>query len=96
MGALSCVFMAKESWRSNAVISTNQSTVSGWIWTNESAPLCLADNAVVVHHCWGGAADFLSRHFLTLRLDVGQTWGQNGALQVLDLEHLVPVTSIMS
>ena len=35
--ALSCVFVAKESWRSNTMISANQSTVFGWIWTNESA-----------------------------------------------------------
>ena len=27
--------MAYESWRSNIMISTNQSTVSGYIWTND-------------------------------------------------------------
>ena len=37
--SLNCVFMAYESWRRNMMISTNQSTVSRWIWTNESAPL---------------------------------------------------------
>ena len=28
-------------WRSNIMIPTNQSTVSGGIWTNERSPLCL-------------------------------------------------------
>ena len=37
-----CLYgMALESWRSNSMISTNQSTVSGWTWTNERSPLCL-------------------------------------------------------
>ena len=35
---LSVVFRALESWRSNNMISTNQSTVSRRIWTNESVP----------------------------------------------------------
>ena len=41
MRALSCVFMALESWHSNTTISTNQSTVCLYIWTNERSPLCL-------------------------------------------------------
>ena len=49
MGALSCVFMADENWRSNTMISTNQSTVSLWIWTNERSPPCLeATTAMMV------------------------------------------------
>ena len=31
--------MALESWLNNIMISTNQSAVSRWIWTNESAYL---------------------------------------------------------
>ena len=30
------------------MISTNQSTVSGWIWTNESAPLCTESLYIVL------------------------------------------------
>ena len=29
-------------WHKRAGVATNQSPVSGWIWTNESGPLCLA------------------------------------------------------
>ena len=36
--AYSMIFLAKESWRSNTMNSTNQSIISRGIWTNESAP----------------------------------------------------------
>ena len=39
--------MAQESWRRDMVISTNQSTVSEGIWTNESAPVCKPVNLSV-------------------------------------------------
>ena len=32
------LFCHIESWRSNIMISTNQRSVSWWIWTNENAP----------------------------------------------------------
>ena len=33
-----CVFIAQEGWCSNTMISTNQRTVSGGVWTNERGP----------------------------------------------------------
>ena len=40
---MSCDFKALESCFRDTMMSTNQSTVSLWIWTNESGPLCLEE-----------------------------------------------------
>ena len=41
LGALSCVFITWESWRSNTMIPTNHSPVFHWTPTKERSPLCL-------------------------------------------------------
>ena len=46
-----CVFMALENWPRNTMVPTNQSAVSGGIWTNESGPLWLWEEAREVQ-CW--------------------------------------------
>ena len=43
--------MALESWPRNTMVPTNQSAVSGQIWTNESEPLWLWEEAREVQ-CW--------------------------------------------
>ena len=65
LGVLSWFWMAPESWRTNIMISTNQSTIYRGIWTNESGPLCLSPLILLSGHTvhWLNLTNFLlSKH----------------------------------
>ena len=62
-------------WHKSAGVATNQSTVSGWIWTNESADLCPQADLPLVDgdYCWadGKSVSVYDSTVLLLTTDTG-------------------------